>query len=262
MSCHATPHSSTDFSPFYLLHGREMILPNSDNLKAQFPQDNPRRDKRLENLRSNLKLAYELVAKANKTSHYRNKRYYDRKTKLPNFDMNDLVYLYNPAKKPGLSRKFWKPWQGLYKVTKKLSDLNYDITDQYGKKLVVHINRLMGAYTSEHWKTQVKHRTKKRSRKESAKLSKQNEEEFIVNPYPMVIEEDSPSANEKEPRLHQTPETPDLPQSDAETPSSELRDPSYHPSDTPKSRRELQATRAQPPFTRSRARIMSNECIN
>ena len=111
MSCHATPHSSTDFSPFYLLHGREMILPNSDNLKAQFPQDNPRRDKRLENLRSNLKLAYELVAKANKTSHYRNKRYYDRKTKLPNFDMNDLVYLYNPAKKPGLSRKFWKPWQ-------------------------------------------------------------------------------------------------------------------------------------------------------
>ena len=48
--------------------------------------------------------------------------------------MNGLVYLYNPAKKPGLSRKFLKPWQGLYKVTKKLSDLNYEVTYQYGKK--------------------------------------------------------------------------------------------------------------------------------
>ena len=111
LSSRATPHSSTGFSPFYLLHGREMVLPNSDDLKAKLPQDNPSYQQRLENLRSNLKLAYELVAKANKRSHDRNRRYYDPKTKLRKFQMNDLVYLYNPAKKPRLSRKFWKPWQ-------------------------------------------------------------------------------------------------------------------------------------------------------
>ena len=77
-----------------------------------------------------------------------------------------------------------------------------------------------------------------------------------------MITEDSTSATEREPPPHQTPKTPDPAQSEVETPSSELRDPRYHPFDTPKSRRELQATRAQPPLTRSRARIMSNECIN
>ena len=34
MAHRATPSSITGFSPFYLLHGREMPLPNSDNLYA------------------------------------------------------------------------------------------------------------------------------------------------------------------------------------------------------------------------------------
>jgi len=54
--------------------------------------------------------------------------------------------LYNPAIKPGLSRKFSKPWTGPYKVTVKISDLNYEIVDQKGRKQVVHINRLKRAH--------------------------------------------------------------------------------------------------------------------
>jgi len=149
MSYRATSHTTTGFRPFYLLHGREMTLPNSDSLKAQFPQDNPSHEQRLENLKSNLRLAYRLVAKANRKSHQRNKRYYDRKAKPWKFTVNELVYLYNPATKPGLTRKFSKLWQGPYKVTKKLYDLNYEIIDQYSKKRVVHVNRLKRAYSSE-----------------------------------------------------------------------------------------------------------------
>ena len=39
MSYRATPNTTTGFSPYYLLHGREMALPNSDNLKAKLSKE-------------------------------------------------------------------------------------------------------------------------------------------------------------------------------------------------------------------------------
>ena len=35
MAYRATPNTVTGYSPFYLLHGREMQLPNQDDLKAK-----------------------------------------------------------------------------------------------------------------------------------------------------------------------------------------------------------------------------------
>ena len=46
-----------------------MVLPSNDNLKARLPKDNTDDDQRLENRKSNLRLAYKLAAKAN--SHIR-----------------------------------------------------------------------------------------------------------------------------------------------------------------------------------------------
>jgi len=50
--------------------------------------------------------------------------------------------------KPGLSRKFRKPWSGLYKITKKNS-VNYEIMDQNNKAQIVHVNRLKIAYNTD-----------------------------------------------------------------------------------------------------------------
>jgi len=44
--------------------------------------------------------------------------------------------------KLGRSRKFFRPWTGPFKVRKRISELNDDIIDQKGKKLVVRTNRL------------------------------------------------------------------------------------------------------------------------
>jgi hypothetical protein len=92
-----------------LLHGREIVLPNSSNLKVKASRETPTHEQGLENLKASLKLAYKSVARANNNSHLRNKRLYDRKAKIRLFETGELIYLYNAAIKPSLSRKFAKP---------------------------------------------------------------------------------------------------------------------------------------------------------
>jgi len=69
MAYRATPNRVTKFSPFYLLYGREMPLPNSDNLKARVSRENPDHHHRLENLKASLNAAYKYVNKSNKKAH-------------------------------------------------------------------------------------------------------------------------------------------------------------------------------------------------
>ena len=91
MAYRATPNTVTGFSPFHLLHGREMQLPGNDNLKARCLTENSSQDSRLERLKVSLRTAYKLIEKANNSSHQRNKKFYDRKAKARSFEVNDPV---------------------------------------------------------------------------------------------------------------------------------------------------------------------------
>jgi hypothetical protein len=154
MAYRATPNSTTGFSPFFLLHGREMVLPSSDDLRAKLSKEvKDGQARRLEMLKTNLERSYKLVKK-NKKSHLNNKRLYERKAKTRSF-VRELVYSDNPSRKPGKCRKFHKPWTCPFKITAKLSELNYEIVSMTGKKLVVHINRLKKAYNEDTWKPSV-----------------------------------------------------------------------------------------------------------
>jgi len=237
-----------------------MTLPNSDSLKEKFPQDNPSHEERLENLKSYLKLACKSVAKANRKSHQRNKRYYDRKAKPRQFTVNELVYLHNPATKPGLTRKFSKSWQGPYKVTKKLSDLNYEIIDQYGKKHIVHVNRLKRTYSSEQWMPKSERKpARKLQRNRTQNYSESEDNGYQVRPFPLVSTEYLTGRSEPETPAPHVPSPPHITPPSLDTPASERRNPTYRPPNTPLSRRELVTTRVEPPVTRSRAKLMSQD---
>ena len=100
----------------------------------------------VDRLRASLKNASKAVSSANRTAHQTNKRYYDRRALHREFYLGECVYLYNPARKPGLSRKFFKPWSGPFQITANVSDLNYKILGHKDRKLVVHVNRLKAAH--------------------------------------------------------------------------------------------------------------------
>jgi hypothetical protein len=224
------PSHSHGLSPFYLLHGREMVLPSTDNLKARLPKDDTDEDRRLENLKSNLKLAYKLAAKANIKSHLNNKRLYDRKAKPREFEVQDLVYLYNPALEPGLTRKFAKPWVGPCQITKKISVLNYEIVDLNGKHQVVHVNRLKKSSNPELWNLKPKQKPERNAPRRLAKPQKGNgnsQDDFKIGPYPLVCPQNSEAGTEHEPLVDHSPDTPDLTQQPTDTPISDRNDPSY-----------------------------------
>jgi hypothetical protein len=83
-----------------------MIQPSHEDLKARVTGENLDHKCRLENLKTSFKTAYKTVAKANRGSHQNNKKLYDCKAKTRKFGVEVLVYLYNPAMKLCLSRKF------------------------------------------------------------------------------------------------------------------------------------------------------------
>jgi len=102
----ATPHSTAGYSPFFLLHGREMITPANEDLRPIVPKPTQGPEQLVESLKASLRQAYQPVAKANRRSHVANKKRYDRRTKHRSFEVGSYVYPYNPARKPRLSKNF------------------------------------------------------------------------------------------------------------------------------------------------------------
>jgi hypothetical protein len=239
-----------------------MTLPSNDNLQARVTAENVDHQQRLENLKSALKLAYKTVNAANRRSHQHNKKLYDRKSKSREFTVGDLVYLYNPAVKVGQTKKFSKPWTGPHKITRKISQLNYEIVDQSGKMQVVHVNRLKEARNADLWKPKVSQRPVKKARREPAPRTEEEEEEEaefefgsppLVSPgYPTVGTDHSIPLTQDAQVISPVP----LP---IDTPTPRHCDPTYLPPESPRSRRELQSTREQPPITRSRAKLLSQD---
>jgi hypothetical protein len=263
MAYRATPHGTTHYSPFYLLHGREMNLPAEEDLKAQTPEQeqNFEHAQRLENLKFSLREAYKAVGINSRRSHDKNKEIYDRKAKERKFEVNDIVYLFCPARKEGGCQKFRKFWQGPYKVVAKLSELNYRIVAQNGREEVVHVNRLKKSMDPSIWKTSRPQRNNQRP--ETVEAEVPDEVEIEARPMlapevqePHVVAEEQPGDPPEPPLADQvqanTPQVVVAPPARIE--DSTVRDPNYEPSDSPWTRRELQATPLGPPTTRAMAR--------
>jgi hypothetical protein len=123
-----------------------MRLPNTGDLAARVrtPEEESVKQDRvghhIETLASKLNEAYEVVMKSNKISREKQKVQYDKNTKLRTFAEGDYVYLKEIT--VGKNKKFRIRWQGPFRITKRYSDLNYQIQLKPGKLVTVNINRL------------------------------------------------------------------------------------------------------------------------
>jgi hypothetical protein len=122
------------------------------------------------------------------------------------------------------------------------------------------MNRLKRVHDQDFWNAQSKRKSRKGfPKRPSEHPDSDTEEGFRIGPFPMVTPNYPAERTEFQ---NQVLDTPCSAQQHVDTPSSEQRDPSYRPPETLRSRRELQATRDEPPVSRSRTRILSQENAN
>ena len=117
MAYRATPATqSTDFSPYFMLYGREMCLPIDSSL---VPKEHLAQDQKiflgriLQNLERTRKIASENI----KLAQERNKQRYDQTAKEPDFFPTQRVWLYCTKVPVGNAPKLHRQWVGPYYIT-------------------------------------------------------------------------------------------------------------------------------------------------
>ena len=145
MAYNTSVHSSTGFSLFYLMFGRQAKLP-LDIVYGSAPTRAELHHKYARKLKQTLERAYSTAREHVGTAVERAKETYNGKVHGDSFEAGDLVWLNNPVAPRGVPRKLHCPWSGPFKVVKKISSAVYRIQDQRTSRsrhrIVVHFDRL------------------------------------------------------------------------------------------------------------------------
>ena len=112
----ACQQQSTQESPFFLLYGRDPRLPTDAALSPSSAHQQLDLQEYGIELVEKLSGAWELAKNNVKKAQRKQKVYYDRKTKQPQFAVGERVFLLKPSEKTGKNRKFARPFHGPYRI--------------------------------------------------------------------------------------------------------------------------------------------------
>ena len=95
-------------------------------------------------LKDELQTCHEMVKESMDVDQERQKTYYDRSTFGPQYDVGDLVMVFNPTMKTGQTKKFKSFYSGPHLIRELINDLNFVIEDVKTKKQQkVHYDRFI-----------------------------------------------------------------------------------------------------------------------
>ena len=143
MAYRASEHETTGFSPNMLMLGRETSTPL--DLIYELPSSIRQIPANMWvwELKERLENAHGLVRKYTEGAILRQKSYHDQKMSWEQFKTGDLVYVYFPQKKTGCTPKFTSFWRGPFQVTRKVSEVLYEVdSGRNGQLQIVHCDRL------------------------------------------------------------------------------------------------------------------------
>ena len=152
MHYRSSVHTSTKFTPYRLMFGREMRLPVDAVIGDPPTGEKKNYPEFVLEQRRGIQATEKLARDHLMASQLYQKHHYDSRIHGAPFQLNDLVWLYKSAIPKGTSKKFFKRWSGPWKVVKVISDTTYRIQfvgENKGRtrrlRKVVHFNHLKKA---------------------------------------------------------------------------------------------------------------------
>ena len=140
----ASAQDSTGESPFFLLHGRDPVLPTREMLEFPRERANTDADDYTREITLRMSTAWKTAQDRIKEAQKKQKCHHDKKAKDPRVFEGDRVFVYSPAERSGKAYKFARPFKGPYRVMKMLpsgAELSL-IAEPTGPTIRVALNRL------------------------------------------------------------------------------------------------------------------------
>lgn len=136
----SSEHSTTGYSPAFLVYGRELSLPV--HMLFGKPPNDECLPQYVDALRERIHEAHTIARERLMMRAEDMKRRYDIGSRMPRFQEGDRVWLHNPRRTRGRNPKLQCPWEGPCTVVKRLNDVVFRIRNPKGKLKVVHADRL------------------------------------------------------------------------------------------------------------------------
>ena len=138
-------HSSTQVTPCKMMFGRDVTLPVDlvEPIPEKYKVDRIEPCQYVKELEGKLSVVHEFARQKLKCASEIQKYYYDMKSFGSRFKVGDVILLYHPLKKIGITPKLQCYWKGPYVVTKRINNVNYEIKQSpTGTPQIVHFNRM------------------------------------------------------------------------------------------------------------------------
>ncbi|VDK35159.1 unnamed protein product [Dibothriocephalus latus] len=117
----ATENSSTGYTPLFVLTGPHFRLQEDSRMPAIMPT---------EYTRELLRFTYNIARERSNAEAERQKNYFDRQVNGIPYQLDDLLWRYQPIRRLSTSAKFYCPWEGSYAVLDVQHPTTYDLRNE------------------------------------------------------------------------------------------------------------------------------------